>query len=108
MLFTLRSVPHHYTGILAAIESTGDARVYFSEALSYIEGRGISLFRVEATGYDWLPKLYEWWAQTERTEAFPFDINLYVHNKRWVTSLRGKKPDEIEALIREHAPTHDT
>ena len=50
-LFTLRSVPHHFDAIKAAIESTGDARVYFGEPLAYIRGQGVALFRVEATGF---------------------------------------------------------
>ena len=103
-LFTLRSVPHHYHGIKAALEATGDAHVYFSEALAYIRGQGVSLFRVEATGFTFLPHLYDWWHFTERAEAFPFDIVLYVNNTERVGSLRGLSPAEAEALIREHAP----
>ncbi|MBX6340966.1 MAG: hypothetical protein IRY97_00800 [Thermomicrobiaceae bacterium] len=105
-LFTLRSVPRHYVGIKAAIESTGEARVYFGEPLAYIKGRGVSLFRVEATGFDFLRALYDWWRETERDEAFIFDIDLYVYNTQWLASLREHTPEEIAEIIRANAPTY--
>jgi hypothetical protein len=70
MLFTLRSVPRHYEPLKDAIESTGEARVYFGEALAYIRGKGIALFRVEATGTDWVDNLYQTWRDLETREAF--------------------------------------
>jgi hypothetical protein len=102
-LFTLRSVPHHYDGIKAAIESTGDARVYFGEPLAYIHGQGVSLFRVEAKGFSFLKNLFDWWAEAEREEAAGFDIRLFVNNKRFVASLRGLSPEAAEQLILEHS-----
>lgn len=102
-LFTLRSVPHHFAGIKAAIESTGDARVYFGEPLAYIRGQGVSLFRVEAVGFTFLKNLYAWWSEVEREEAAGFDIRLFVNNKQFVGSLRGLTPEQAEALIRENS-----
>ena len=102
-LFTLRSVPHHFAGIKAAIESTGDARVWFGEPLSYLEGRGVALFRVEAKGFTFLKNLYAFWAEAERLEAAGFDIRLYSHNKQFNSSLRGLTPEQAEKLIKEHA-----
>ncbi len=103
LLFTLRSVPHHYDGIKAAIESTGDARVYFGEPLAYIRGQGVALFRVEATGFSFLKNLFAWWAEAERGEATGFDIRLFEKNKQYVGSLRGLTPEAAEELIRGHA-----
>lgn len=103
-LFTLRSVPRHHDGILAALQSTGSARVYFSEPLAYLRGQGVSLFRVEASGFDFLDNLYAWWRETERLEAFTFDIALYVNNVDFVASLRDHGPAEIRRLIEERAP----
>ena len=102
-LFTLRSVPHHYTGIKAAIESTGDARVWFGEPLSYLEGRGVALFRVEATGFSFLKNLYDFWAEAERLEATGFDIRLYRDNKQFVASLHGLSAQQAEELIKAHS-----
>jgi hypothetical protein len=105
-LFTLRSVPRHYQGIKAAIESTGEANVYFGEALAYLKGQGVSLFRVEATGFNWVDALYDWWHNIEQREAFTFDINLYVQNTIWVASLREHTPEQIKRLIEDNAPTY--
>ncbi len=107
-LFTLRSVPHHYAGILHAIQSTGEAKVYFGEPLAYIHGQGVALFRVEATGFGWLKNLYDWWNEAERGEAAGFDIRLYVHNKQFVAGLRGLTPEQAETLIWEHSAINET
>lgn len=103
--FTLRSTPQHHDGIKAAIGSTGSARVYFSEPLAYLRGQGIALFRIEATGFDWLPNLYTYWREAEAIEAFTFDIALYVNNVDYVTSLKGLTPDEARRIIEESAET---
>lgn len=103
LLFTLRSVPHHFDGIKDAIESTGDARVYFGEPLAYIRGQGVSLFRVEATGFRFLENLFAWWTEAERGEATGFDIRLFKNNKEFVGSLRGLTPHAAEELIRSSA-----
>jgi hypothetical protein len=104
-LITLRSVPRHYQGIKTAIESAGEAQVYFGEALAYIKGQGVSLFRVEATGLNWVDALYDWWRRIERQEAFTFDINLYFHNTQWVANLREHSPEDVKNMIRGSAPT---
>lgn len=106
-LVTLRSVPRHYEALRDAIDSTGDARVWFGEALAYIHGKGVALFRVEATGFGWLAALYQRWQEIERREAFPFEVDLYFHNTQWGASLRGRPPQEIEAIIRDSAPRYD-
>lgn len=106
-LFTLRSVPRHYAELLEAIDSTGDARVWFGEPLAYIHGKGVAMFRVEATGFTWLAALYQRWREIERREAFPFEVDLYFNNTQWGASLRDGKPEEIERVIRDHAPRYD-
>lgn len=107
MLLTLRSVPRHYDALKDAIESTGDARVYFGEALAYIRGKGIALFRVEATGTDWVDALYETWRELEWREAFRFDVTFYVNSTDYIDSLRGYSPEEAKELIRKHAPINE-
>ncbi|TVR75447.1 MAG: hypothetical protein EA415_03865 [Sphaerobacteraceae bacterium] len=105
MLFTLRSVPRHYHALKAAIESTGEATVYFGEALAYIRGKGISLFRVEATGTDFVDNLFETWRELEWNEAFRFDVTFYIHNTEYVDSLRGYSPEQVKELISSKSPT---
>jgi hypothetical protein len=107
-LFTLRSVPRHHDGILTAIESTGGARVYFSEPLAYLRGQGVALFRVEASRLDWLDNLYSWWKRTETAEAFPFDIALYFNNTEFVASLREKSAADVRRMIEEGSPRTPT
>lgn len=105
MLFTLRSVPRHYDALKSAIESTGEATVYFGEALAYIRGKGIALFRVEATGTDFVDNLFATWRELEWNEAFRFDITFYIHNTEYVDSLRGYTPQQVKDLISSKAPT---
>ncbi|MFW6074515.1 MAG: hypothetical protein ACOC9Y_02905 [Chloroflexota bacterium] len=102
--YTLRSAPRHHDEIREVIERRGGSRVYFSEPLAYLRGQGISLFRVESREVDFLEDLYAWWAQKERDEAFPFDINLFFNDREWVASLREHTPDEIKKIIEEGAP----
>ena len=105
-LITLRSVPRHFKALREAIESTGDARVWFGEELTYIRGKGVCTFRVEVTGFTWLEALYRRWAELERADAFPFDIDLYLHNTQWAASFRDSTPEQIEEIIRSNAPTY--
>lgn len=102
--YTLRSVPRHHDEIREVIERRGGSRVYFSEPLAYLRGQGISLFRVESREIDYLEDLYAWWAQKERDEAFPFDINLFFNDREWVASLREQSPAGINKLIEDGAP----
>lgn len=104
MRFSLRSVPRHHDPIREIIDSSPNARVFFSEPLAYLRGQGVSLFRVEATDLDFLDDLYNWWAETERREAFAFDINLFFNDREWVASLREHPVDEIRRMIEENAP----
>jgi len=103
-LITLRSVPHYYRDIKDVIESTGEARVYFGEALAYLQGQGVSLFRVEATGLGWVKTLYDWWRQAQRRDAIGFDITVYVRNTEEIASFRHHTPERMVALIEQHAP----
>ncbi len=103
-LFTLRSVPRHHDGIRAAIDGQPGARCWFSEPLAYIRGQGVAIFRIEAGDFRFLHDLYAFWAETERREAFTFDIKLYFNNNDFVTSLRGRSPDEVRRIIEEGAP----
>lgn len=104
MRFTLRSSPRHHDPIRAIIDGSDGARVFFSEPLAYLRGQGVSLFRVEATNLDFLDDLYNWWAETERREAFAFDINLFFNDREWVASLREHSAEEIRRMIEENAP----
>ena len=104
MLITLRSSPRHHDTLVEAIESTGDANVYFSEELAYIRGKGVSLIRIQATGTSFVDPLYQRWQELQWQEAVPFEITLYVHNTEYVASIREHSPDEFKALIEQHAP----
>jgi hypothetical protein len=104
MRFTLRSVPRHHDPIKAIIDGHDGSRVWFSEPLAYLHGQGISLFRVEASNLGFLDDLYRWWAETERDEAFPFDINLFFNDRDWVASLRERTPGQIREIIEQQAP----
>ena len=105
MRFTLRSVPRHHDPIREIIDGSDGATVFFSEPLAYLRGQGVSLFRVEATNLDFLDGLYSWWAETERQEAFAFDINLFFNDREWVASLREHQPADIRKMIEDGAPT---
>lgn len=103
-LFTLRSTPRHHDPIRDLINSSGSARVWFSEPLAYLRGQGVSIFRVEARDTKFLEPLYDWWRETESNEAFSFDINLFVNDREFVASLREHTPAEVAAMIESQAP----
>ncbi|MGH2535468.1 MAG: hypothetical protein ACRDJW_24680 [Thermomicrobiales bacterium] len=104
--FTLKGSPRHYDDVVQIIEQGGNAKVYFGEALAYERGAGIALWRVSAAGFDWLPKLYAWWAEQERLEPVQFTIHLYLPSdlKYPVLNLREHSPADVEAFIKERAP----
>jgi hypothetical protein len=104
--FTLKGSPRHYDDVVKIVESGGDARVYFGEALTYERGAGVALWRIKATGFSWLPKLYAWWAEQERIEPVRFTIHLYIppDTKYPALDLREHPAAEVERLIRERAP----
>jgi hypothetical protein len=104
--FSLKGSPRHYDDVFQVIEAGGEAKVYFGEALAYERGAGVALWRVSATGFSWLPKLYEWWAEQERLEPIQFTFHLYLPDnpKYAALDLREHNPEDVEAFIREHAP----
>lgn len=104
--FALKGSPRHYDDVKAIIEGTGGAKVYFGEALAYERGAGVALWRVRARSFDWLPPLYDWWAEMERNEPVEFTFHLYLPDnpKYPVMNVRSFTPEEVEAFIRENAP----
>ncbi|WP_231577892.1 hypothetical protein [Thermorudis peleae] len=105
-LVTIRSVPFHHDEIKQAIESTGDARVYFSETLAYLKGQAVSLFRIEATGLQWVDTLWRWWQTLQRRSTIPFDIAVYINNTELLARFSETTPEQIKTLIRERAPRY--
>jgi hypothetical protein len=103
--FTLKGSPRHYDDVRRIVEE-GGARVYFGEALTYERGAGVALWRIQAERFDWLPKLYEWWAEAERVEPIQVTFHLYLPHdlKNPVLDLRKHTPEEVEAFIKAHAP----
>lgn len=104
--FTLKGSPRHYDDVKQIIEADEWARVYFGEALAYERGAGVALWRVEARTFEWLPKLYKWWAEMERIEPMNFTFNLYIppNLKYAALDLRDHTPEEVEAFITANAP----
>lgn len=104
--FTLKGSPRHYDDVLGIIE-LGGGHVYFGEALTYERGAGVALWRVQAASFEWLPALYDWWAETERVEPIISDFHLYLPSnlKYPALILREHTPAEVEAFIRQRAPT---
>jgi hypothetical protein len=104
--FSLKGSPRHYDDVLEIIEATGKARVYFGEALTYERGAGVALWRVRAKEFDWLPPLYEWWANMERIEPIQFTFHLYLPDQlTWpALDLRTHPPDDVAAFIKDRAP----
>lgn len=103
--FTLKGSPRHYDDVLRIIESGGGV-VYFGEALAYERGAGVALWRVSARSFEWLPRLYAWWAEQERIEPIQFTFHLYIPPdlKYPALDLREHAPQEVEAFIKQHAP----
>jgi hypothetical protein len=104
--FSLKGSPRHYDDVKQIIESDPGARLYFSEALTYERGAGVALWRVEATSFAWLPKLYDWWAEAERVEPIRFTFHLYFPDspKYAGMDLRQHTPVEVEQFITSRAP----
>lgn len=107
--FSLKGSPRHYDNVVRIIEADPDATVYFGEALAYERGAGVALWRVSATSFAWLPKLYDWWAEMERIEPIQFTFNLYLPSdpKYAAMDLREHGPAEVEAFIKTNAPTSE-
>lgn len=104
--FSLKGSPRHYDDVLQIIEGGGTAEVYFGEALAYERGAAIALWRVRAREFDWLPRLYDWWAEQERIEPIQFTFHLYIPPdlKYPALDLRNHLPTDVAAYIRAHAP----
>ncbi len=101
---TVRSVPLRYDELRRLVESTGEARVYFGEALAYLHGEAVALLRVEATGFGWVDALYRWWRDAQKRDGIHFDIRFYVHDRTYVGSFRRDTVEAIVARLREQAP----
>jgi hypothetical protein len=104
--FTLKGSPRHYDDVKAIIESSGEAVVYFGEALAYERGAGVALWRVKAKSFGWLPALYDWWTEMERVEPVQFTFHLYLPDnlKYPALDLREHSANDVAAYISEHAP----
>jgi hypothetical protein len=104
--FSLKGSPRHYDDVRKIIEADPGARVYFGEALTYERGAGVALWRVEATGFDWLTSLYDWWAEMERIEPVHFTFHLYFPKdlKYPALDLRDRTPQEVADFIKQNAP----
>lgn len=107
--FSLKGSPRHYDDVRRIIEGDGTATVYFGEALTYERGAGVALWRVLATDFGWLPKLYDWWAEMERIEPIQFTFFLYIppELKYPALDLREHSAEAVAAYIQEHAPKQD-
>ena len=104
--FSLKGSPRHYDDVLRIIESGAGAEVYFGEALTYERGAAIALWRVRANSFDWLPALYDWWADAERIEPVRFTFYLYIppELKYPALDLRQHTPAAVEEFIKRNAP----
>ena len=104
--FTLKGSPRHYDDVLKIIEADPAAHMYFGEALTYERGAGVAIWRIEATGFDWLTRLYDWWAEMERVEPIQFTFNLYFPNnsKYAELDLRTNTPEQVVEVIKSKAP----
>ena len=104
--FSLKGSPRHYDDVRLLIEADPGAHVYFGEALTYERGAGVALWRVEATSFDWLPKLYAWWVEQERIEPIQFTFHLYLPGdlKYPALDLREHSAQDVAAFIQSNAP----
>jgi hypothetical protein len=104
--FSLKGSPRHYDDVRRIVEEGGGARVYFGEPLTYERGAGVALWRIQAERFDWLPRLYAWWAEAERVEPIQVTFHLYMPDdlKYPVMNLREHTPQEVETFIKTQAP----
>lgn len=103
-LLTVRSAPLRYDELRQLVESTGEARVYFGEALAYLQGEAVALLRIEATGFEWVRRLYDWWQVAQQRDAVPFDVRFYVRDREFVGSFREDQLEELLVRLAERAP----
>lgn len=104
--FTLKGSPRHYDDVEKIIEQGGGATVYFGEALTYERGAGVAQWRVKAKSLDWLPSLYDWWAEAERVEPINFTFHLYhPENLGYpVLDLSQHTAEEVAEYIADNMP----
>lgn len=105
--FVLKGSPRHYFDVKQIIEQDlTKAAVYFGEALKYERGAAIAEWRIIANGLDWLPALYDWWANAERVEPIEFTFFLYLPSdlRYPVLDLREHTPEEVAEFIAANAP----
>jgi hypothetical protein len=104
--FSLKGSPRHYDDVRTLIRDSGEADVYFGEALAYERGAGIALWRIRARDFSWLDTLYDWWVEMERVEPMDFTFHLYLPDrpKYPVLNLRDHPPANVASFIRDHAP----
>jgi hypothetical protein len=104
--FSLKGSPRFYDDVVRIIESDARAAVYFGEALTYERGAAVALWRVRAQSFNWLPALYDWWADQERIEPVRFTFYLYIppQLKYPAMDLSEHTPEAVEAFIRQYAP----
>ena len=103
--FTMKGSPRFYEDVHRIISESGD-QVYFGEALTYERGAAVALWRVRANDFSWLPRLYDYWVEMERTEPIATTFHLYLPNdlKYPALDLRQHTPADVEAFIRANAP----
>ncbi len=101
---TIRSVPLRYDELRQVVESTGEARVYFGEALAYLKGEAVALLRIEATGFEWVRALADWWRWAQKRDGISFDVRFYVHDREFVGSFQRDSVEELVRQLEERAP----
>lgn len=103
--FTLKGSPRFYEDVHRIIVEGGDS-VYFGEPLTYERGAAVALWRVRANDFRWLPKLYDYWVEMERTEPIATTFHLYLPDdlKYPALDLRTHTPAQVEEFIKANAP----
>lgn len=103
--FTIKGSPRFYTDVHRIITEGGDS-VYFGEPLTYERGAAVALWRIRANDFSWLPKLYDYWVEMERTEPIATTFHLYLPSdlKYPAIDMREHTPAEVEEFIRANAP----
>lgn len=106
--FTMKGSPRFYTDVHRII-TEGGSQVYFGEPLAYERGAAIALWRIRATEFGWLTRLYDYWVEMERTEPIATTFHLYLPSdlKYPVMDMREHTPEQVESFIRENAPVRD-
>ncbi len=106
--FSLKGSPRFFTDVHKIINE-GGAHVYFGEPLAYERGAAIALWRIRSASFEWLPRLYDYWVEMERTEPIVTTFHLYLPSdpKYPVLDLREHTPAEVEEYIRANAPLND-